>query len=265
MLLQTPVLSSLKQLYPVSKPPMELQPHEEVRINNFKAHYNSIASELAVAVARLTETVEQKKTLESQITELEASIASKQSDLAIIEERCEHLTWERADLDRRTQSLATAKTEFEAFKESEIAALKAEKLRLESSIAVKTASLTAISIEEAALRDQITALNSEVEGLKSDVALLKKDKQELELAHSGEVTARNKQLAALDKDIADKQEELSRVNALVEAEKAKIEKPLESLKEREQQLDVRESSFRIMAGRMKDRFSQMYPGRTLKI
>jgi len=248
---------------------MEMNPQEQVIINNFNAHVLKLKDELRIVGEQLDSKL---NLLQNTSKELEDISDKKYSLLEEIsaynkeyKEKIDRISTETKLLEEGKLQLSNDISKFEVYCKEEIIKLdniRADKERGISELNNEIVSLSTkakdLSLDNEKKNKSIDELNSEIITLSDSRNNINKEVLNLE-------ENRDTIIKKIDKEIKEKNNELSLIKEEVELERQKIVMPLMALQERESVVEKRENNLEILFLRFKKEFKKMYPNLEPKI
>lgn len=243
--------------------------NEQIKIDNYKAQYNSILSNINDANRELTKSLSTKTLADKQAKE--ASV-----ELTKVEERVNKLYRQEREIEVRVnKKRVSVEQREEAVNKAEVL-LAEKKLTVEKALTEKKLKL---SSENKTIKEDNNNLLIQQKEIKGGIVMLQKEDTEL----FNEITKREKIRNLLGSETVElegkkeglvkqynklketHEKEIDIIKLKIEEEKAKIEIPDKMLKEREAVMNRRENDFLILTLRWKRFFKEHFPNQTLNL
>lgn len=246
-----------------------MEHHEKVKLDNFKAHYSVIVSELSIVNSQLGDALRKKEEAETRLAEIlvqisdtlkaHEGIVSQDKDIKASQKS-------RTDaLDERERKLSADRQVFESYKDSENRKIEDSRVSVETEISSGKEELKSLSYDISVSQSELSSVKASVDALSSEKAQLTKKVSTLRQSKQDSVKEKEDKERTLDSSITKKEKELKEMESKLTDDRKKIGGPLKLLADRELACAKREHDFAIMYQRLNKVFEKMYPGQKLII
>lgn len=230
--------------------------HEDIKVNNTKAHLASLKGELTVVAKNLSDTLEAKTEAENKLASLNTQILEVQDGLSKLytlrDETNAALEAREKNVTQREDALNDERAGFEKYRTNELQSLSDKRDSLDEAIKGKEELLTTLTNKLEALLPVIKDKESILVALTSQVAdaQAKLDEINKQVAAATEESTRREDES--QKRIDAKKKELAEVEAQIVQKLKEVETPQKQLDARIKAQDARENDFAILLARQKD-------------
>lgn len=235
---------------------------QNIKLDNFKAHYQSILGNIKIANSELEQTREdEKKAKESLVvlTERENTLRKEVGDLVEQKERVvQEADGKLALLAAKEKTLEQLELDTLSFVESENSRLESERVSLDKQIQERADELSELTEQKEVLEksvsvlgEYVTSLTSQVETLSTNLASLRRDFSMLEQEFKEMEEAHARRVRDMDAEIA----------SLIQYRKEEADKIVEA----DVYIKDKEKDIAIITRRLQALFNEVTPGVALKI
>lgn len=247
----------------------ELSHEETIRFENSKAHYHKIMGDVNDANKVIERLLAIKSDVELSISLLKIELST------LAQDKAEILRTHQEALDN---TIAATQHRFD-----EVDALEANKAFIERTHKARVMELTnttvSLEFEERKLKDSVASLQAGIKNATEELSDLEHAVEmaetELEMVDDAlhdvhedlaeTTTLIDDTRATFHQEMTAKNKELESVKAQIAESLAKVDTPFRSLQEERENHAKRLKDYDIMFARMSRAYSDMYPGRTLKL
>lgn len=238
---------------------------EKIRLDNFRAQYNSILSsikevniELESLIQKKSQILEDLKNISSELEERRAGINTIIKREFKIKERELYLEIIQEDIDKQNILLSNKK----ALVEKE---LRAERHQLNSERATIKKDVDNLLIQKQEIKEVIAVLEKQYKLLSANIRETIASRNDL----VDQIIAAKKRILELAQEYKRETEkgvcELNEVRRQVEEERNKVRSPVENLKKRELIIRRKERDLEVYIGRMRKKYKELYPNLEFRI
>lgn len=240
--------------------------HEEsVRLDNFKAQYQSILGNISTANSDLERLLADKASKEAEVASLCARITALTDEVRVLEKKyADTINTSEKRLKALTDKQEASETDRAAVVE-ETAALKKQSGELTSAISTLRRELEELSEERAVHEKTVTVLTGQVASLSAEVADLSTQVSALRREHSALSEAFGKDSESHEAEKEQWRQEIEALKRKVEEERAKVVDYEEHVAKDKELLSRRERDIQVVTRRLKELFNEIKPGTALKI
>lgn len=241
---------------------MSLTQEQQIKIDNYKAQYNSILGDISVANSTLEELFQKVEKLEKDKKNLDLSIETKKSDLKLLTKDCNSLLLRKQEIQDATEKI---ERDHEATLEQIVNETKSAKKNYSAFIVkenriIKSLQKTKDNLEAKipGLKEGYETLLSKYDSIKDTVYKIGQEILEIEKEKKQVISDFNSQIKV-------KEKELSEITKLIEEEKKKIELPRLLFQQEQEKFELKKKNFEIIKGRFKRLFKEQFPDQNLVI
>lgn len=242
---------------------------EKIQIDNYKAQYNSVMANIAVANDELQNVFRKTADAKSKLSSVESEMREKSAELDRIIRESESLNAladsKLATVEKAEQYIAQKQADLEL-------RVNAESKKREDEIRIHER-------KRQELESQIKENTDEFLKLVKSVSIQKEANKEINQIVREKIDERNRlenEVRQLESQMRDASEtftkkiekykkELEEAQRLVQEEKEKVARPLEFLKLREAVVAKKEKNLNIMVNRFKKEFKKLHPNLEIKL
>jgi len=247
---------------------MSLTAEEQIKIDNFKAQYNSIRSNITVANTELEGILAQREGALASYLSIckDIEVQLSQLDQLYLREKELEDAWAKreAKVLAGEEKLRLDKEAFEQRKE-ELKELESREKEILDSVADALEDLSRAAEAKVSVELSIDHLSRTADDKTADIARLEKERLTLEQSILGLKEEAENTKRALAKEIADDEKKLEAIRSEIAAEKQKIDLPMKALAEREQEVNRKEKNLEILVDRFKKHWKREHPDLVFKL
>jgi len=248
---------------------MPLTGEQTIKLENWKAQHNSVLGNISIATKELEGLFARKEIIKEEVKKRESDLLKKQREFENFSERAKaienRLNTREAHLDEKEKELEQGKASLEKREKDALADIEKKKTKLRQE-------LSSLETDVSEMDEALGVANAAFLEKNSLLLILE---ERLETG-KGEEKVLNKSLSTLIHDLEEldrdykknyrvKRETLDDLTTKIEEEKEKIGQPLALLKQREEEIALKERNLKTLIRRFRRYYDEHFPDRELPI